>query len=42
MRTEMKCYHCEQEIEDNNFLGNEKIGYIHIACLAKHIEKLKL
>lgn len=33
------CHYCKKSIIDNDYLGNEKIGFIHLKCLSSHINK---
>lgn len=39
--SEKLCYHCRKPINDENYLGNKDIGFIHLGCLSSHINKNK-
>jgi len=35
------CHRCKEPILNNNYLGNEQTGFIHIGCLEKQIKYIK-
>lgn len=35
------CHRCKETIVNNNYLGNEDIGFIHLSCLESQIKYLK-
>lgn len=34
------CYHCKETIDDMDFLGDDKTGFIHIRCLNDHVRRV--
>lgn len=41
-KIEKICHFCKTAITNDNYLGNDENGYIHVRCLDGQIKSLKL